>query len=69
MDVGPAVYDQVEYMAGRHECTKAAWECGRAAFAFEISESLTPPFRTDILEGRGKGMGLRGGEVGGLPES
>ena len=33
--------DQVEFMAGRRECTKAAWSAGKRAFPFEILSNHT----------------------------
>ena len=33
--VGDPVFDQVEYMAGKHSCTRAAWARGKRAFPYE----------------------------------
>ena len=34
-------YDQLEWMAGMHECTKACWERGRVGFPYEILHNPT----------------------------
>ena len=34
--VGDRCFDQVEYMAGKHACTRAAWDSGKTAFPYEI---------------------------------
>ena len=53
--IGEPHFDQIEYMAGKHACTRAAWDRGKHAFPYEIKRA-TPLHGRWGAEGEGGGV-------------